>query len=249
MKCPVLGFDGKVKKQIEVASEIFDTPFRGDVLHRAIVYQAAKRQTGHHQTKTIGYVSGGGKKPHRQKGTGRARQGSSRSGHMRGGACTFGPQVRSHAISLPKKLFLLSIKVAISQRFRENRLVVVEDELFKDASTKMGVQLLENLKIRGGVLVVAESSSVAMRKSLRNIPRTTIVPPGAINTYDVVKLPFLLLTEGALLPIVEKMHQKSSPAVAGDAGQVAGKRKLAGVEREATKSSSMNKSEGVKSGS
>lgn len=211
MKHPVLGFDGKLKKQIELPSEVFDVPFKAEVLHRAIIYQRAKKQTGQHQTKTIGYVSGGGRKPHRQKGTGRARQGSSRSGHMRGGACTFGPQVRSHAIEIPKKILLSSVKMALSQRLREKRLLVVEDNLIKEIKTKKGVQLLKNLKVDGHVLLILGLDSIAMRKSLRNVRDVALLPPIAVNAYDIVKSPFLIITENALGLVSSKLHQKDLP--------------------------------------
>jgi large subunit ribosomal protein L4 len=125
LKVPVRNFQGDALEECSVSSEVFAAPIRKDILSRVVQWQLAKRRSGNHKAKGISDISGTTKKPHRQKGTGRARQGSLRSPHMRGGAVIFGPVVRDHSFSLPKKVRKMGLRCALSARMKENKLFVM----------------------------------------------------------------------------------------------------------------------------
>ena len=127
MKHQVSSLDNKSVKDIDLEKAIFGVPYKEDIIYRMIRYQSAKKQSGNHKTKGISEISGTTKKPFKQKGTGSARQGSKRSPQMRGGAVIFGPQVRSHAHKLPKKIKNLALKIALSKKLSDGKLKVVSD--------------------------------------------------------------------------------------------------------------------------
>src|SRR5579863_2317889 len=143
MKLPVKSLDNKAAGDIEVADDIFGLPVRKDILARMVQWQLAKRRAGTHKTKGISEISGTTKKPWKQKGTGRARQGSLRSPQFRGGATIFGPVVRSHALDLPKKVRKLALRIALSAKQAEGKLFVVDSLNVKDAKTKAIVASFE----------------------------------------------------------------------------------------------------------
>ena len=135
MKLEVSSLDNKVLKEINLRKDIFGLPFREDIIYRMLRYQSAKRQSGNHKTKGISEISGTTKKPFKQKGTGSARQGSKRSPQMRGGAVIFGPQVRSHAHKLPKKIRSLALKIALSKKFSDGKIKIINEAKIKDIKT------------------------------------------------------------------------------------------------------------------
>src|SRR5579872_3044222 len=136
MKLPVKSLDNKAAGDIEVADDIFGLPVRKDILARMVQWQLAKRRAGTHKTKGISEIQGTTKKPWKQKGSGRARQGSLRSPQFRGGAVIFGPVVRSHAFDLQKKVRRLGLKTALSAKQAEGKLVVIDAARFEEAKTK-----------------------------------------------------------------------------------------------------------------
>jgi large subunit ribosomal protein L4 len=149
-------------------------------------------------------VSGGGKKPWRQKGTGRARQGSTRAPHWRGGGSVFGPQPRSHAFSLPKKVRRAALKSALSRRVGENALFVLNELAFAEAKTRHFAGFMKNFGFES-LLLVVPSADATIEKVSRNIPGVTVLPVEGLNVYDVLRHRNIALTQPAVAPIVERL--------------------------------------------
>ena len=168
--------------------------------------QRASLRQGTHAVKNRSAVSGGGRKPWRQKGTGRARQGSIRSPQWRGGGIVFGPTPRSYSYKLPKKVRRLAIKSVLSQKVLDNKLVVVEALQFDAPKTKEFAQVLSNLNVDTKVLVVVESSNDFALLSARNIPNVTIVDETDVTVLDVVNNDKLLFTKAALSKVEEGLQ-------------------------------------------
>jgi len=186
-------------RTVEVPGEVFDVQVNVPLIHQVVVAQLAAARQGTHKTKTRGEVRGGGKKPYRQKGTGRARQGSTRAPQFVGGGTVHGPVPRDYAQRTPKKMKAAALRGALSDRFRHDRLFVVDRLSGGDApSTKAATTLLATLTTRTHVLVVAERDDVTTWKSLRNAQNVHLIAPGQLNTYDVLVSDDVVFTEGAL---------------------------------------------------
>lgn len=168
--------------------------------------QRASLRQGTHAVKNRSAVSGGGRKPWRQKGTGRARQGSIRSPQWRGGGIVFGPTPRSYSYKLPRKVRRLAIKSVLSQKVLDQKLVVVEALQFDAPKTKEFAQVLANLKVDTKVLVVVESSNEFAQLAARNIPNVTIVDETQVTVLDVVNNDKLVLTQAALSKVEEGLQ-------------------------------------------
>ncbi len=186
-------------RTVEVPAEIFGVQVNVPLIHQVVVAQLAAARQGTHKTKTRGEVRGGGKKPYRQKGTGRARQGSTRAPQFVGGGVVHGPVPRDYAQRTPKKMKVGALRGALSDRFRHSRLFVV-DQLTGDGapSTKAATALLASLTTRTHVLVVAERDDVSTWKSLRNAGNVHLISPGQLNTYDVLVSDDVVFTEAGL---------------------------------------------------
>jgi large subunit ribosomal protein L4 len=186
-------------RTVEVPAEVFDVQVNIPLIHQVVVAQLAAARQGTHKTKTRGEVRGGGKKPYRQKGTGRARQGSTRAPQFAGGGTVHGPVPRDYAQRTPKKMKAGALRGALSDRFRHDRIFVV-DRLTVDGtpSTKSASALLASLTTRTHVLVVAERDDLATWKSLRNVDNVHLIAPGQLNTYDVLVSDDVVFTEAAL---------------------------------------------------
>ncbi|NLP18409.1 MAG: 50S ribosomal protein L4, partial [Firmicutes bacterium] len=154
-------------------------------------------------TKSRGEVRGGGRKPWRQKGTGRARHGSIRSPIWRGGAITFGPKPRDYTINIPKKIRNLALKSALTAKVAAGELIVVEELNFDVPRTRKMVGILENLKVGGKALIVTGGPNAMVAKSARNIPGVKSLPATALNVYDLLLHGQLILTEGAVAKVEE----------------------------------------------
>ena len=186
-------------RSVELPGEVFDVQVNVPLIHQVVVAQLAAARQGTHKTKTRGEVRGGGKKPYRQKGTGRARQGSTRAPQFVGGGTVHGPVPRDYAQRTPKKMKAAALRGALSDRFRHGRLFVVDRLSSGDApSTKAATTLLATLTTRTHVLVVAERDDVTTWKSLRNAQNVHLIAPGQLNTYDVLVSDDVVFTEGAL---------------------------------------------------
>ena len=157
MKHDVIDLDNKKAGAIELDDAVFAVPVRGDILSRAVDWQLAKRRSGNHKVKQRSEVSGGGHKPFRQKGTGRARQGTSRAPQMRGGGVVFGPAPRDHSIGLPKKVRKLALKTALSAKLSEGKLVVLESAELKSAKTAELAKRIDKLGWRSALVICGDA--------------------------------------------------------------------------------------------
>ena len=198
--------DGTTNGEIELNSEIFGIEPNENVVFDAVIMQRASLRQGTHAVKNRSAVSGGGRKPWRQKGTGRARQGSIRSPQWRGGGIVFGPTPRSYSYKLPKKVRRLAIKSLLSQKLLDTKLVVVEALQFDAPKTKEFAQVLSNLNVDTKVLVVVESSNDFALLAARNIPNVTIVDETDVTVLDVVNNDKLLFTKAALSKVEEGLQ-------------------------------------------
>ncbi|MBM3631700.1 MAG: 50S ribosomal protein L4 [Alphaproteobacteria bacterium] len=194
LKVPVRNFQGDALEECSVSSEVFAAPIRKDILSRVVQWQLAKRRSGNHKAKGISDISGTTKKPHRQKGTGRARQGSLRSPHMRGGAVIFGPVVRDHSFSLPKKVRKMGLRCALSARMKENKLFVMDNLSMESRKTKDVVQFFS-----GSVLMIGgETVCQNLKNAISNVHSLNLLPRHGINVYDILRHDQLILSRDAV---------------------------------------------------
>jgi large subunit ribosomal protein L4 len=171
---------------------------RPDILHRMVNWQLAKRRQGTHKTKGISDISGTTKKPYRQKGTGRARQGSLRSPQFRGGAVIFGPVVRSHAIDLPKKVRKLALKTALSAKAKDGKLVVLDEAKLAKPKTADLVKRLDKLGWSSALIIDGPELDANFARAAANIPGLDVLPQQGANVYDILRRDTLVLTREAV---------------------------------------------------
>ena len=183
--------------EVTLAPEVFEVEVRPEILNLVVRAQRAALRAGTHATKTRALVSGGGRKPFRQKGTGRARQGSNRSPIMRGGAIVFGPQPRDYSFKVNKKIKSLALRMALSSRLTDNDIMVVKGIDLPEAKTKHFVKVANILGL-SKALVVAAPDDVTLALPARNIPGITLVTPDAVNVYNVLNHKQVVLLAGAL---------------------------------------------------
>ena len=195
--------DGSENGTVELNDAIWAVEPNENVVFDAVVIQRASLRQGTHAVKNRSAVSGGGRKPWRQKGTGRARQGSIRSPQWRGGGIVFGPTPRSYAYKLPKKVRRLAIKSVLSQKVLDGDLVVVDGLSFDAPKTKAFLNVLDGLKVNDKALVVLEDGNDVAAKAARNLPNVKVVPAEGINVLDAVNYKKLILTQSALQKIEE----------------------------------------------
>ncbi|MEI4804187.1 50S ribosomal protein L4 [Bacillus sp. NPDC077411] len=189
--------------EIQLAETIFGIEPNQAVLFEAVTMQRASLRQGTHKVKTRSEVRGGGRKPWRQKGTGRARQGSIRSPQWRGGGTVFGPTPRSYAYKLPKKVRRLAIKSALATKVVENNIVVLEDLVLNAPKTKDMVAVLKGLAVEKKALIVTADANEAVELSARNIPGVTVITADGVNVLDVLHHDKLIMTKAA----VEKVEE------------------------------------------
>jgi len=190
---------GDLARTVELPDAVFDVQVNVPLIHQVVVAQLAAARQGTHDTKTRGEVSGGGRKPYRQKGTGRARQGSTRAPQFTGGGTVHGPTPRNYAQRTPKKMKAAALRGALSDRARGGRVHVVAGLVDGDApSTKSASNALARIVTSKHVLLVAEREDVLTWKSLRNVPEVHVIAPDQLNTYDVLVSDDVVFTEGAL---------------------------------------------------
>ncbi|KRL58982.1 50S ribosomal protein L4 [Latilactobacillus fuchuensis] len=195
--------DGSQNGSVELNDTIWAIEPNENVVFDAIIMQRASLRQGTHAVKNRSAVRGGGRKPWRQKGTGRARQGSIRSPQWRGGGIVFGPTPRSYSYKLPRKVRRLAIKSVLSQKVIDNDLVVVDAFNFDAPKTKEFAEVLNKLDVNTKALVVLEEGNDFAALSARNLPNVTVVPAEGINVLDVVGNQKLILTQAALSKIEE----------------------------------------------
>ncbi|GGV27660.1 50S ribosomal protein L4 [Streptomyces spectabilis] len=183
---------------VELPAEIFDVEkISIPLIHQVVVAQLAAARQGTHKTKTRGEVRGGGKKPYRQKGTGRARQGSTRAPQFAGGGVVHGPVPRDYSQRTPKKMKAAALRHALTDRARNERIHVVSDVVAGDVSTKAAKALLGKISERKNVLLVIERENEKALLSARNLPQVHILEPGQLNTYDVLVSDDVVFTQAA----------------------------------------------------
>ncbi|MCQ2482280.1 MAG: 50S ribosomal protein L4 [Clostridia bacterium] len=202
-KLDILNLQGAVTGSIELSDEIFGITPNESAIATVIRNQLANRRQGTHSTKTRSEVRGGGKRPYRQKGTGNARHGSTRSAQYVGGGIIFGPKPRSYNYVVPKKIKRLALKSALSSKLLDKKIVVVEDMNFDEIKTANMVKALKALNVASTALVVFEDKNEKAELSARNIPtvKTTLV--NTINVFDILKYDSFLVTKAAVEKIQE----------------------------------------------
>uniref|UniRef100_A0A453KZK2 Large ribosomal subunit protein uL4m n=1 Tax=Aegilops tauschii subsp. strangulata TaxID=200361 RepID=A0A453KZK2_AEGTS len=187
--------------------DVFDVPIRKDIVHRVVRWQLAKRQQGTHSTKTISEVSGTGRKPYKQKGTGRARHGTLRGCQFRGGATMHGPKPRSHAFKLQKKVRRLGLKIALSARTAEGKLCIFEDLEVPSHKTKNIVQYIKQMDDTKKVLLVDGGDiDKKLKLATKNLHYVNVIPSIGLNVYSILQHDTLVMTREAINRIVERMH-------------------------------------------
>ncbi len=195
--------DGSENGTVELNDAIFGVEPNESVIFDAVVMQRASLRQGTHMTKNRSAVSGGGRKPWRQKGTGRARQGSIRAPQWRGGGVVNGPSPRSYSYKLPKKVRRLAIKSVLSQKVLDSNLIVIDALSFDTPKTKDFAEMLDKLNVNSKVLVALEDGNETAALSARNLPNVTVVPAEGVNVLDVLNNDKLILTQAALSKIEE----------------------------------------------
>lgn len=207
MKLDVITLDNKVQGQIELSDDIFGVAPRQDILFRVVNWQLAKRRAGTHSTKVISEVSGTTKKPFAQKGTGRARQGSLRSPQMRGGATIFGPVVRDHGFSLLKKVRALGLKMALSSKANDKKLVILDTEKCPSPKTKELSSKIKTLGWNKTLVIGGETLDNNFVLALKNIINSDALPSQGANVYDILKHDTLVLTKDAVENLTKRLSK------------------------------------------
>ena len=199
----VFNMQGDRVGELELNPLIFDTEIKEHLLFDVVQMLQANRRRGTASTKDRGEVTGGGKKPWRQKGTGRARHGSIRSPIWRGGGTVFGPKPRSYRYRLPKKMRRAALYSALTSKLRHDQLMVLDGLLLPEPKTKEIVRLINNLKLHGKVLLVTAEPDVNVYRSSRNIPGVKSVLARQINVLDILDHDLLILTKDAVAAVEE----------------------------------------------
>lgn len=205
MKAKVKTLENKAAGEITLDEAIFGTEVRQDILHRMVNYQLAKRRSGSHKVKQRHEVSGTGKKPWSQKGTGRARAGDLKRNIDRGGATVFGPVVRSHAVDMPKKIRKLALKIALSAKAADGKLIILDDVVAKTHKTKPMAEALAKFDFESALIVGGQELDANFARATANLPRIDVVPSQGANVYDILRRDVLVLTKDAVNDLTEKL--------------------------------------------
>ncbi len=198
MELDVIDRHGALVEKVTVADGVFEVAGKAHLLHQVVLMQLAKRRRGTASTKTRGEVSGGGRKPWRQKGTGRARQGSIRSPLWRGGGIAFGPKPRDYRYQLPKKVRRTALREAFAMKLQEGLLRVVDHLELPEPKTKQAVALLRDLGIEVRALILLDGENVNLRRAARNLPHVKVLPIEGLNVYDLLYYDYVICPKDAL---------------------------------------------------
>jgi large subunit ribosomal protein L4 len=202
-KVDLYDMSGKVVGDINLSDNVFGIDVNKEVVHQVVVNQLANKRQGTQSTKTKSEVRGGGIKPWKQKGTGRARQGSIRSAQWIKGGIVLGPKPRSYRYTLPKKVKRLALKSVLSSKVSENEIIVLDSLNFDSIKTKQMAEVLKNLKIDGTAVVLIADKNENVERSARNIPGIKTLLANTINVYDIVKHSKLIITKDAVSKVEE----------------------------------------------
>lgn len=194
---------GEKTGTIKLDEEVFATSFNNSIVHQALVRQMANARQGSACTKTRAEVSGGGKKPWRQKGTGRSRHGSIRSPLWRGGGITFGPRPRDYSQKMPKKMRRLALKCVLSEKVNEKKMIALEELKMDIPKTKNFVGMIKNLNLDKSILFIIDGRELAVEKSAANLPHVKVINTDSINIHDLLKFDRLVMTTGAINKVQE----------------------------------------------
>ncbi len=203
--CEIYNRTKKKVGQIELQDHIFKAPIKRHLFHEVITWQLAKQRRGTASTKRRSEVRGGGRKPWRQKGTGRARVGTIRSPLWRGGGVVFGPHPRDYDYPLPKKVRRAALCSALSLRYQEGKLTLLEDLSLPEIKTKAFISVMENLKIKNA-LIVTDGENYNLERSARNVPWVKVLRYDGLNLFDILKYEHLII----LKPAIEKIEERLS---------------------------------------
>lgn len=203
-KLQVVDQNNKKVGDIELAPEVFEVEIQPEILNLVVRSQRAAKRQGTHATKNRALITGGGRKPWRQKGTGRARAGSSRSPLWRGGATTFGPQPRDYSFKVNKKVRKLALQMALSSRVSEAKLTVVKSIDLDEIKTKAFAAVADKLGL-GKTLIVAKDADEKLVLSARNMPHIKVIEADKLNVYDVLLYPELVMLESAAQDVQERL--------------------------------------------
>ena len=195
--------------EVTLAPEVFEVEARPEILNLVVRAQMAAKRAGTHKTKTRAFVSGGGNKPWKQKGTGRARSGSNRSPIWRGGAIIFGPQPRDYSFKVNSKVRALALKMALSSRLAAENLMVVKAIELPEAKTKHFAKVADTLGLTKALIVTPEDNE-ALTRSARNIPGLTLTTPDRLSVLEVLRHKQLVLLEGAVSPVQARFEKKGA---------------------------------------
>jgi large subunit ribosomal protein L4 len=204
MELNVKTLEGKDAGKVSLSDAIFGLDPREDILARVIRWQLAKKQQGTHQTKTRGEVSRTGAKMYKQKGTGRARHHSARAPQFRGGGRAHGPQTRSHAHDLPKKIRALGLRHALSAKLQSEDLIIIDDLVAKEAKTKALSGVLATLGLENALIIGGAELDNNFKLAAQNIPNIDVLPVQGINVYDILRRGKLVLSKAAVEALEER---------------------------------------------
>jgi large subunit ribosomal protein L4 len=198
MQVPVYNVQGKQVNQAELRDDIFAVPVSEGLMYQALVRQMANARLGTHKTKTRGEVSGGGRKPWRQKGTGRARQGSTRAPHWRGGAVIFGPVPRSYRQQMPRKMRRQALRSALSAKAASSQVVLLDSLKMAEPKTKEMLALLQSLSIGSSALILVPGHDEVLLRSVRNLPKVRTLVAQYLNVRDLLQFDYVVMALDSL---------------------------------------------------
>jgi large subunit ribosomal protein L4 len=198
MQVPVYNIQGEQVSEAELRDDIFAVPVNQALMHQALVRQLANARLGTHKTKTRGEVRGGGRKPWRQKGTGRARQGSIRAPHWRGGGAVFGPTPRSYRQKMPRKMRRQALRSALSVKASESQVKVLDAFEMSEPRTKELLRILDGLGVGTSVLILLPQSDTVVLRSVRNLPKVRTLVAQYLNVRDLLKYDYILMPLASL---------------------------------------------------
>ncbi len=205
MQWDVVNLDKETIGSIDLAEAIFAVDVRADLLARMVRWQLAKRRAGTHKVKTRGEVNRTSRKPSRQKGSGRARQGSTKGPHMRGGAVVHGPHPRDHAHDLPKKVRKLALKTALSAKRAAGELLVLDKAELAEPKTRMLAQHVAKMGLSNALVIDGAAVDVNFQRAARNLIGIDVLPSQGANVYDILRHDTLVLTRAAIERLTERL--------------------------------------------
>lgn len=205
MKVAVKTIENKDAGEITLDKNIFGADVREDIIHLMVTYQRDKRQTGNHKAKERSEVSGTGKKPFKQKGTGGARRGDNKRNIDRGGGVVHGPRVRSHATDLPKQVRKAALISALSAKAKEKKLIILDDAVAKDHKTKPMAANIAKFAMHSALIIGGKEIDANFARATSNLPMVDVLPSQGANVYDIIRRDTLVLTKQAVADLTERL--------------------------------------------